>query len=134
MISSLKRKLKSMERELKERSIVAVILFGSLSKGNIHRSSDVDIAVLFKDEPSRHDVEWLYLELQRDLRREVDLVVLNEAPLRVKYSALKGEPLYVGDERELTRFMARVYDEWADLEYLRRVVWSYTERWLGIEG
>ncbi len=133
-ISALRNRLKLTERELKRRGIVAIILFGSSLKGRIHPLSDVDIAVLFKDEPPERDIEWLYLELQRDLRREVDLIILNKAPPRIRFSALKGELLYVGDERELIHFMTKVYDEWADLEYLRRVIWNYTERWLTVGG
>ncbi|GEM_PF-4181008 len=70
-VFSLRRKLKLVEHELKERGIIAVILFGSSLKGKTHPFSDVDIAVFFKDEPSKRDTEWVYLELQKDLRRVV---------------------------------------------------------------
>ena len=126
LLPKLKEELEGKSRELRERGIVAIILFGSLIKGNVRPESDVDIAVLKEGS----DADRIYQELQRALRRDVDLPILNEAPPRMRFSALKGEVVYVSDERELLSFIMRVYDEWADLEHLRRIVWSYTERWL----
>ncbi len=133
LISTLERKIKEMESELRKKGVIAVILFGSLARGNANSTSDVDIAVLFRRglEPN---ADWIYQELQKTLRKEVDLVILNEAPPRIRFSALKGKVLYVSDEKEFVHFMARTYDDWADLEHLRRTIWRYAERWVTVGG
>jgi uncharacterized protein len=45
-----------------------MILFGSYAKGNYHKDSDIDIAVIFKDYNNLLDMQ---LELMR-LRRKID--------------------------------------------------------------
>ena len=49
-------------------NLVKIILFGSYAKGNFHKESDIDIAVVFKD---YDNVIKMQLELMR-LRRKID--------------------------------------------------------------
>lgn len=48
--------------------LVKIVLFGSYAKGNFHKESDIDIAVVFKD---YDNVIKMQLELMR-LRRKID--------------------------------------------------------------
>lgn len=49
-------------------NLVKIVLFGSYTKGNFHKESDIDIAVVFKD---YDNVIKMQLELMR-LRRKID--------------------------------------------------------------
>ncbi len=49
-------------------NLVKIVLFGSYAKGNFHKESDIDIAVVFKD---YDNVIKMQLELMR-LRRKID--------------------------------------------------------------
>lgn len=49
-------------------NLVKIVLFGSYAKGNYHKESDIDIAVVFKD---YDNVIKMQLELMR-LRRKID--------------------------------------------------------------
>jgi predicted nucleotidyltransferase len=63
MSDKLKINIKALQTLLKkERSIVAVYLFGSYSKGNYTKSSDIDIGVLC-DNKSDLDILALSLKL-----------------------------------------------------------------------
>ena len=48
--------------------IVKIILFGSYARGNYHKDSDIDIAVILKDYNSQIDTQ---LDLMR-IRRKID--------------------------------------------------------------
>ena len=48
--------------------IVKIILFGSYARGNYHKDSDIDIAVILKDYNSLIDIQ---LDLMR-IRRKID--------------------------------------------------------------
>jgi predicted nucleotidyltransferase len=64
--------------------LVCAYLYGSLTRGQGHRESDVDIAVLYATEPpSTLDGLGVALStaLERHLGRPVDLVILNCAPV-----------------------------------------------------
>lgn len=64
--------------------VVAAYLFGSAAAGHAHAQSDIDIAVLYKPEPSHAQRFQLNLEigsrLEDALRGAIDVVNLNEAP------------------------------------------------------
>ncbi len=49
-------------------NLVKIVLFGSYAKGNFHKESDIDIAVVFKD---YDNVIKMQLELMR-LNRKID--------------------------------------------------------------
>lgn len=87
--------------------VAFAFLFGSQAAGNATKLSDVDIAVYFYPE-RKHPVEYeeevyyrqedaLWLELERLLRIEVELIVLNRIPSTIAASALKGIPLAIND-------------------------------------
>lgn len=66
--------------------LVSVYLFGSYARHAPHRESDVDVALvldhaMYRDPAARFDVRVrLATDLQAALGREVDVVVLNDAP------------------------------------------------------
>ncbi|ODS31026.1 MAG: nucleotidyltransferase [Candidatus Scalindua rubra] len=82
-------------------------LFGSQARGKATKLSDVDIAVYFYPE-KRHPVEYeeeifyecedeIWADLERILKREVELLVLNRVSATVSASAIRGIPLVIND-------------------------------------
>jgi predicted nucleotidyltransferase len=78
---------------LRDRSeVMAVYLFGSTARGEAAPHSDVDIAVLLAAAPRRAlNGAQLVLEgdLERAVRRQVDLIVLNDAPADLRIPILR---------------------------------------------
>ena len=101
-------------------------LFGSATRGKIRREGDVDIAVYFWPEK---DIEWeafnktykgesrIGLDLERLLKKDVDLVVLNRARAVLADEIVrKGKPIIIKDRGILIDFFCIISDE---AEYVR---------------
>jgi predicted nucleotidyltransferase len=88
--------------------VLAAYLYGSHAEGRANALSDMDIGVLIRDGLAEERLWRLEDALAADLRRilhtdQVDLVVLNLAPLRIRYEVItKGKVLY-SDRCFLTR-------------------------------
>ena len=110
-------------------------LFGSVAKGRTRGASDVDVAVHFGHEgkaeetptPSGRLDRALELEaqLERAMGRTVQVVVLNEAPLELRYNVLAhGVLITAPDDHARQRFYVdtgrRYYDMAPARELFRR--------------
>jgi len=84
--------------------VLAVYLYGSHTEGRASALSDIDIGVLIKDGLAEEHLWQLEDAIAADLRHvlhtdKVDLVVLNLAPLRIRYEVItRGEVLYSADD------------------------------------
>jgi predicted nucleotidyltransferase len=99
--------------------LAAAWLFGSRARGTEREGSDVDLAVLFCDDPPP-TLEGLMLNLQDDLAgelgRAVDLVVMNRAPADLVHRVLRdGELLVENDRSRRVRFEVARRAEYFDL-------------------
>lgn len=97
-------------------NIAAAWLFGSHAVGRARADSDVDVAVLFVQDPPR-TLDGLGLDIAGDLEevldRPVDLVVLNRVPIDlVRVVMSTGVLLY---ERERASRVA--FEVWARAQY-----------------
>jgi predicted nucleotidyltransferase len=97
-----------------------VYLFGSTARGTAQRGSDVDVAVLFAQTPpprlasARFQLEG---DLERALGRQVDLVVLNDAPVDLRRRVMRdGRLLIDSDPAARIAFEVRTRNEAFDLE------------------
>jgi predicted nucleotidyltransferase len=105
--------------------IVCVYVYGSLARGEADSASDVDVAVLYAQEPPP-TLEGLGLELgymlERLLGKPVDLVILNRAPLDLIHRVLRdGVLVYDGDPSSRIRFEVQARSAYFDLlPYLRQ--------------
>jgi predicted nucleotidyltransferase len=75
------------------RDVVAAWLFGSVARGDARADSDVDIAVLFAEWRPRaiEDFDVVFSiqdDLEEQLRRRVDVIVANAAPLDLLHRVL----------------------------------------------
>jgi len=105
--------------------VAAAYLFGSVARGEARDDSDVDVAILFDQDPPR-TLEGLHTDLAHDLEellgRRVDLVVLNHAPADLAHRVLTDGRLVSGRNRSaLIRFEVRARNEYFDLEPILRL-------------
>lgn len=103
-------------------SVILAYLFGSTVRGDTNELSDVDIAVMLDESLSKKDKfdEELYLisELTCVLNSDkIDLVVLNDAPLLLKYNVIKNGHVLKFDETERIVFETGVMSRYLDEQY-----------------
>jgi len=99
--------------------LVCAYLFGSHARGIATPRSDVDVAVLFEQDPPR-TLAGLHLDLADDLAgvaaRPVDLVVLNRAPVDLVHRVLRDGLLLLDlDPSARIRFEVRARNQYFDL-------------------
>lgn len=100
--------------------LVTAYLFGSFGRGEERATSDVDIGLLYREEPPR-TLAGLHLDLEGRLEaavgREVQVVVLNRAPADLVIRVLRdGEILLDRDRALRLRFEVRRRNEYWDLQ------------------
>ncbi|MEM9460789.1 MAG: nucleotidyltransferase domain-containing protein [Myxococcota bacterium] len=101
-------------------SIAAAWLFGSHAEGRARADSDVDVAVLFAQDPPR-TLDGLGLDIAGDLEqvldRPVDLVVLNRVPIDlVRVVMSSGVLIYEGESSRRIAFEVRARADYFDLK------------------
>ena len=125
--------LKTLNAYFEKRDDVAfAFLFGSAITGRVRKEGDIDIAVYFRSE---HGVEWelsgkrwqaealIALDLERLLKKEIDLIVLNRARATLADEIIrKGMPIIIKDTGLLLDFLCIVSDE---AEYVREWMLDY---------
>jgi predicted nucleotidyltransferase len=134
METTLIEKLKEYFSQRKD--IAFAFLYGSHAKGSANKLSDVDIAVYFYP-LERHPIEFekevfydaeneIWGDLQRILKEEVELLVLNRVSASVAASAIRGIPLSTKDWGLYLDFMEVITDVAQDFTEL--VISDYKER------
>ena len=88
-------------------------LFGSQAKGNAVPESDVDIAVLFKNNPTDplalKETTSLSLELDKFFSANLDIVSINDVSLLLRYEVIcHGQRIYCENEAERINFEVSV--------------------------
>lgn len=118
----------------KRQDVAFAFLFGSAIRGKIRKEGDVDIGIYFWP---GNDVEWeefgkaypgeakIGLDLERLLKKEVDLIVLNRARAILADEIIrKGKPIIIKDKGLFMDFLCIVSDE---AEYIRDWLSDYYE-------
>lgn len=122
-------KIEALRKYFRGRSDIAfAFLFGSQAKGKANKLSDVDIAVYFypeKRQPIEYEREIFYpsendtwLDLEKILKKEVELLVLNRVSASVAASAINGIILAINDWGIYLDFMETVTTEAIDFRNL----------------
>lgn len=106
------------------KDIAFSFLFGSYAKGTATKLSDVDIAVYFypeKRRPIEYEEEVFYKgedeiwsDLEKILKKEVELLVLNRVSSSVAASAIRGARLAINDWGLYLDFMEVITGEAED--------------------
>jgi predicted nucleotidyltransferase len=118
-LDKLERRLAQYFNDADDPSIAAAWLFGSTARGAARAGSDVDIAVLLSRDPAP-TIDGLRLDLRDSLEgivgRNVDLIVLNNAPVDLIHRVLRdGRLLFESDPSVRVRFEVRARNEYFDL-------------------
>jgi hypothetical protein len=99
--------------------IAAAYLFGSHARDEAHADSDVDLAVLFTDKPASMlggPATRIAAELERELTRPTDVVVLNRVPADLVHRVLRDGILVCENDPSLRiRFEVAKRNEYFDL-------------------
>jgi len=76
---------------LRKYGVKKASLFGSIARGDVHKNSDIDILVDIPKEKSLFEVMDIQFELEKALKRKVDLVEYENIKPRLKPYILKNQ-------------------------------------------
>jgi len=105
--------------------VAAVYLYGSAVHGPFTQYSDVDVGVLYEREhvPDFEQQMDDSMELSNRLRREVDLVVLNNvSPILQRQVLKKGRMILCQNPKLVNRFFVNALNSYFDLKRNRREI------------
>lgn len=108
---------------LKEYNPIVIYLFGSASRGELRKDSDIDIAVLTNDSLDDYEVFMKAQELANIFKRDVDLIDLKKSSTVFKAQVVgKGKVIYCLDENERMLFEMRSFKEYVMLNEERKEI------------
>ena len=108
-----------------DKSVIALYTFGSLAESNLRPLSDVDFAVLLSESLDRQErfsksIDLIGILNQTLKTDEVDLLILNDDPLRFAYNVLKkGKLVYCKDRNQLLDFIEKTIKLYLDFKPVR---------------
>lgn len=118
----MERLVEQLGEVIAEHSVAFAYLFGSAARDRARQDSDVDVAVHF--EPGLDAAErferclQLGVALERALGRDVDVIDLEEAPVRLAGRILTERVVILGLERpERVRYETELFRRYIDVEY-----------------
>lgn len=96
-------------------------LFGSFASGLAGKESDVDIAILLSDnalaQANYRYRHRLATEIEEEIEKEVDLRIMNGAPIYALYQVIKnGRLLYAASPKKKASFEAFVISRYLDMK------------------
>lgn len=109
----------------KQGQVWSVLIFGSQAKEKATFASDIDIAILC--DPQAVPDYQVMLDMREDLvsllKKEVDLVVLNQANPILKHQIYKnGKIIFNHNSRFYNAFFVRSLNEYDDVKRVRSVI------------
>jgi len=111
---------------IQEPSVIFVYIFGSFVTHSSFRDLDLAIYINPAGIPDLASFEHnLGTRLELSIRLPVDLVLLNEAPLSLKFYVTKGQLLFSRNENVRLQFLERTWIQYWDFQPLRRqMLWQ----------
>lgn len=96
-------------------------VFGSVARGDVRASSDVDLALLLS--PGTLDMpQTIEADLARATGREVDFVYLDTAPPLLRFEIARDGVLLRGDHDDWVDFRTRAMIDWWDWAPTARII------------
>ncbi len=92
----------------KQKKVKMAFLYGSYATNTPLFDSDVDVAVYMEDGFSKKDIDSIWNELIFLTKKDVELLVLNDAKEAISWSAIRGIPLVIKDQGFYTKYMLSV--------------------------
>jgi len=112
--------------------IVSAYLFGSQASGKTKPMSDVDIAILLRDNVPKgrkliHEEDYLAYRIAKAIQaKEVDLIELNRQGLIFVHNVLKtGKLIHDADPDFRIKFVSKVISDYCDFEPTLRFMNKY---------
>jgi predicted nucleotidyltransferase len=121
-----------------DKNIAAFYQFGSSLRGYLDPLSDLDLAVLLDKKIPADKFLPEYLKIvgiAADILKvdELDLLILNQAPLRIVHNILKtGRLLFCNDRVQLAGFIEINYKRYPDFIYYKNQYNNVFQRQIGI--
>lgn len=101
--------------------ILLAFIFGSAVSNRFTARSDVDIAVLFKNNPDFSEVIRIRDSASEATGREIDMVILNNASPVICMQVLQtGKLIKSEDVSVYNNFVVKTVKEYADLKQIRK--------------
>ncbi len=106
-----------------EEDVVALIVFGSLARGDLKPLSDIDLSVLLDKSLDKTDRFNKHLDLIGKISDffhtdEIDIIILNDAPIRFVVEILNsGKRLFERDRDQLINFYEKNTKIFLDFKY-----------------
>lgn len=109
--------------------VVVAYLYGSVARGEAHESSDIDVAVLFKEETEIDSLTRLSLKLEELTGLDdIEMRSLNSQKLVFVSNVIReGQVIYEGDHERRVDFEAHKYNRYLDMK-------PYIERYNRLRG
>jgi predicted nucleotidyltransferase len=103
---------------------VAIFLYGSYARHNIHSESDIDLAIFQPNiRPEIFTLSLARVDLEALCKRPVDLVILEEvSPILAMEIFRNHQLLVLQDRRPLDAFFVKTLTDYADLKIVRRPI------------
>lgn len=136
LVRRMEKQDKAWESEiaayLESHPLVAfAFLFGSHGRDRGRATSDVDVAVHLEPSFTQADVAAIWADLERITGKDVDLVVLNDAPPGLAWAAMGGKLLVNKDRRLCLEEMLRVSREAEDFHTFVMDFWELRRQYRG---
>lgn len=110
------------------KKINAIYLFGSFADGFYRKGSDLDIAILFFEPLSEFKFFSLELEigeiLERKIKTNIDLVILNKAPLPLAFKIIKNKLLFERNAVKRALFESKILSLYYDYKISHRAYYQ----------
>ncbi len=101
----------------KDPNIVFALVFGSAATGKLRKDSDIDVAIYVKSPVSGYELLSLMQKLSDLVKKEVEIVVLNEASPLLRHQVMKNrKELFIKDFLVYSKFREKTIDDYQ--EYL----------------
>ncbi|MDP3106082.1 MAG: nucleotidyltransferase domain-containing protein [Candidatus Methanoperedens sp.] len=106
----------------KQKHVKLAYLFGSVAEGRGGKLSDVDLAVFLDESLSKKEMFNLQLKLISELTSilktdRIDLVIMNDAPLLLKYNIIKHGKILKDDIETKIRVESGILSNYLDMKY-----------------
>jgi predicted nucleotidyltransferase len=101
----------------KDPNIVFALAFGSAVTGKLTPESDIDVAIYVRDPLSGYELLSLMQKLSSLVKKEVHIVVLNDATPLLRHQVMKNrKELFIKDFSVYSKFREKTIDDYQ--EYL----------------
>lgn len=111
----------------KEGNIEIAYLFGSYADNSYNENSDIDIAVIYKENVDEYDHAGKSLDVSKIFGyTNVDYIDLEKTTVFLQFEILKkGKLIYCENEEKLTEFNKKVERQYIEMDYERKKYIDY---------